>query len=102
MIIKTLAIGGTLAASLALAAAPAQAEYGRHAAFAAGAIGGAVAGAAIAGAATAPSRTYYSGPAAFEVYDEAPVAAYQQCYIEQRQVFVDQARYVWKNVRVCE
>lgn len=102
MIIKTLTLGGALAASLALAAAPAQAENGRHAAFAAGAIGGAVAGAAIAGAAAAPARTYYSGPARFEVYDEAPVAAYGECYIERRQVYIDHARYVWKNVRVCE
>ena len=125
-IVKHIAIGATLAGALAVTAVPAQAEYGRKGAFAAGAVGGLVAGAAIAGAASQP-RSYYSGPAQFDVYDSGPQPGYyqsapvrydrgpgydqgyavedegyvQQCRIERRQVFIDQARYRWERVRVC-
>ena len=89
----------TLASTFALGATEANAQYYRRgpsgAGIAAGVIGGVAAGALIAGAA----RPAYGAPA--YVYDDpgydAPV-----CHFERQRVFIDEVRYTYRRVRVCE
>ncbi len=92
---KILATGAALASVIAFTAIPAQAEHGRNAAAAAGAIGGLAVGAAVAGAASQP-RYYDAPPAGY--YDDGGYS----CHYERRQVMIDAARYRWQRVRVCD
>ncbi|HEX8166667.1 MAG TPA: hypothetical protein VF601_12875 [Beijerinckiaceae bacterium] len=76
---KGLTAAATVVA-LGLAAMPAQAERGRNAAAAAGAIGGFALGAAVAS--QAQPRAYYPGPQSFSVYEDDPA----ECRIVTRRV----------------
>lgn len=95
-------IGGTMAASTGSAEAYWRGHGGWHGrgwGVGAGVLGGLAAGALIAGAARPayyPGYAYpaYGGPV-YEGYEPA-------CYIQRRQVWIDQQRWVYRNVRVCE
>ena len=75
-----------------LAAPPASAANGRHAAFAAGAVGALAIGALAAGAMSQPA---YSAPPAY--YDEPT------CWFERQPVYDAYGRFIrYQRVRVCD
>ena len=78
-LMKGLTAGAT-ALVLTLATMPAQAEQGRNAAAAAGAIGGFALGAAVAS--QPRPRAYYPGPQSFSVYEDDP----SECRVVTRRV----------------
>jgi hypothetical protein len=110
-LVVTLAIatvGGAMLASTSDAEAQYRYRRGYGAPVAAGIIGGIAAGALIAGAARPAygySNSYYAAPrhygysqSAYEpVYEEAPA-----CYVQRRKVWIDDFRYTYRRVRVCD
>lgn len=94
---KALAAAG-IAALLAIpTASPSQAAQGRHAAAAAGAIGGLALGSALGAASQSRSVTTGGGM----VYDE-PGPVTEDCYIQRRRVWVEGYGWQMRRTQVCE
>lgn len=108
---KTLAAAlvlATVGTTIAATTTEAEARWRRGPAVAAGIIGGLAAGALIAGA-TRPAYGYddgyyrpayapvYGAPAYVDEGYDAPV-----CYTRRQRVYVDDVRFVYRRVRVCE
>ena len=87
--LKLFLVTGLTAATVAVASAPAEAQYYRRgwspgAAAAVGALGGLAAGAAIASTA----RPAYGPPPPVAYYDAPPEPPYGECYVVRRRVWV--------------
>lgn len=95
--VATLAVAGTLAASVS----DAEAQRRRGGAVAAGVIGGLAAGAIIGGALA--NRPAYAAPAPYYGYAPAPVYVQPRCWTERQRVW-DPYMGVWRTqrVRVCD
>ncbi|ALK08176.1 hypothetical protein [Blastochloris viridis] len=96
----TLACAGLVAATTALAPAPAQARD-RGGAVAAGAIFGLAAGAMLGAAAANAAPTYYYADPPRRVYYDDPIDE-PPCYVAKRRVWVEGYGWTVRRIEVCE
>lgn len=100
--LATLACAGLVAATTALAPAPAEAYYRGGGGVAAGAVLGLAAGAMLGAAAANAAPTYYYAPPPppRRVYVEEPVEP--ACYMTRQRVWVEGYGWTSRRVEVCD